>query len=498
MYDLLIIGGGINGAGIARDAAGRQLKVLLCEQSDLASATSSASTKLIHGGLRYLEHYEFSLVRESLKEREGLLRAAPHLVTPMRFILPHRKGLRPVWMIRLGLFLYDHIGGRERLPGSRQLRLLDSLEGEPLQRQFTVGFEYSDCWVDDARLVLSNLLDARKHGAEILTRTEFVRAQRHESHWSATLKGEDGRERTIEARAVINAAGPWVDEVLQRCLGEPGNRHVRLVKGSHIIVPRIFEGEHAYLLQHPDGRIGFVIPYLSDYSLIGTTDVPYEGDPAKVSCSAEEVNYLCTLANDYLLTSISASDVVSTYAGVRPLYDDGSDDASSITRDYVLDLRGRKGKRAPMLSVYGGKITTFRKLAEEALSKLQPLLRFTGKAWTEDATLAGGDIPGDLPSLISKLHKHYPWLEPKTCERMARAYGSATWDLLGAATTYAELGKHFGADLYAAEVEWMQEQEWACTAEDVLWRRSKLGMEIDADGVSQLQTAMDIRARQLG
>ncbi len=498
MFDLLIIGGGINGAGIARDAAGRGLKVLVCEMNDLASATSSASTKLIHGGLRYLEHYEFSLVRESLKEREVLLRSAPHLVKPMRFILPHRKGLRPAWIIRLGLFLYDHIGSRKHLPGSRRMRLLDSIEGKPLQQQFAVGFEYSDCWVDDARLVLSNLLDAHARGAEICTRTEFLDAQRGPDSWSAQLRERGGAVRKIEARAIVNAGGPWVDAVLQRCMGEPGKRHVRLVKGSHIIVPRLFSGEHAYLLQHPDGRIGFMIPYLHKYTLIGTTDVAYEGDPAAVSCSTAEIDYLCELANDYLLTAISAADVVSTYAGVRPLYDDGNANASAITRDYVLDLRGRKGNKAPLLSVYGGKITTFRKLAEEALAKLQPILKFSSKTWTEHSPLSGGDIRGGLPTLLAELHQRYPWLSPGTRERLARAYGSAVADILGDAATYAELGHHFGADLYAAEIEWMQDQEWACSADDVLWRRSKLGMALDATAVDAVQAFLDSRTVKLG
>ena len=487
MYDLLIVGGGINGAGVARDAAGRGMKVLLIEMNDIASATSSASTKLIHGGLRYLEHYEFSLVRESLKEREVLLRSAPHLVSPMRFVLPHRKGLRPAWMIRLGLFLYDHIGERKKLPGSHRLRLLDSSEGAPLQERFSVGFDYSDCWVDDARLVVANLLSARENGAVVRTRTEFISARRSEQSWTITLSDPAGNHYNIEARGIVNAAGPWVDEVLQRSLGEPGKRHIRLVKGSHIIVPRRVEGDHAYLLQHPDGRIGFVIPYREHYTLIGTTDVSYEGDPAQVRCSEEEIDYMCELVNDYFETPVTPEEVVSTYSGVRPLYDDGTEKAQAITRDYVLDLRGKKKKLAPMLSIYGGKLTTFRKLAEEVLSKLQPLMGFDKKTWTSKVPLAGGDMHNaDFPLFLGQLNKRYPWLAAHTRQRLALAYGNAIDSLLEGAQSLDDLGELFGADLYQREVDWMRHQEWAVSSDDILWRRSKLGMEFTPEQVNRL------------
>jgi glycerol-3-phosphate dehydrogenase len=469
MRDMLVIGGGINGAGIARDAAGRGLSVTLVEKDDLAQHTSSASTKLVHGGLRYLEQYEFRLVRESLAEREVLLANAPHIVWPLRFVLPHHHGLRPRWMLRLGLFLYDHIGGRRTLPGSGAVMLDDGV----LRPRFRHGFEYSDCWVDDARLVVLNAVAARQHGGEVLTRTAVTGLARHDDHWIATLS--DGG--TIKARTVVNAAGPWVDDVAALATLGRAKPRVRLVKGSHIVVPRKHAGEHAYLFQQADGRVVFALPYEREFTLIGTTDVPFNGDRDRVEISPEEVAYLCAAASEYFREPVLERDVVSTYAGVRPLYDDHSASNSTVTRDYVFELDVDGG--APLLSVYGGKITTYRKLAEHALERLAPHLPM-GQAWTRAAPLPGGDLGASFRHFAIGLRVERPWLPAPMAWRLARAYGTRANTVLGPATSLAGLGQHFGGDLYEAELRYLRAAEFARSAEDVLWRRSKLALHLPA------------------
>jgi glycerol-3-phosphate dehydrogenase len=486
--DLLIVGGGINGAGIARDAVGRGLKVQLVEQSDLASATSSASTKLIHGGLRYLEYYEFRLVREALIEREVLLRNAPHLIRPLTFVLPHEAALRPAWMVRLGLFLYDHLGGRERLPGSRGLNLRRDPLGGPLNPRLTKGFSYADCWVDDARLVALNALDARERGAGVLTRTRCVSARRDGGSWNAVIETVGtGQRQGLRARCLVNAAGPWVASFVEGALALPHRQRLRLVKGSHIVVPRLYDGEQAYILQHSDRRIVFAIPYEGDYTLIGTTDLSYEGDPAKVSISEPEIDYLCQVINDHFRKQIGRADVVWTYAGVRPLHDDESASASAVTRDYVLELDDAGGI-APLLSVFGGKITTYRKLAEHALERLKPHFPHSGPAWTHAAPLPGGDMPGaDFDAFLASVASRWPWLPAELARRYARAYGTRIARLLGEAQGINDLGLHFGDDLYSREVQYLADQEWAVTAEDVLWRRSKRGLHVAPATVAALE-----------
>ena len=479
--DLLVVGGGINGVGIARDAAGRGLSVLLCEQGDLASATSSASTKLVHGGLRYLEQYEFRLVREALIEREVLLRAAPHIIWPLRFVLPHDRNLRPAWLIRLGLFLYDHLGGRERLPGSRGVNLRRDPYGAPLKPSFRKGFCYADCWVEDARLVVLNALDAAERGAEVATRTRCLGATRRDGLWEARLApSEGGPERLVRARALVNAAGPWVTELRTRVTGSNRRDGLRLVKGSHIVVPRLFEGEQAYIFQHPDQRVIFAIPYEERFTLIGTTDVPYQEDPAEVAISEDEIGYLCAAVSHYFTKPVVPEDVVWTYAGVRPLYDDDSESASAVTRDYVFDLEGKEGE-PPLLSVFGGKITTYRKLAEHALSRLLPLLGREAAPWTERAVLPGGDIPGlDLEAFRAELAARWPWLPAPLLRRYSKAYGTRVEALVGAARCLEDLGRPLAEGLYEAEADYLVRQEWARSAEDILWRRTKLGLHLPA------------------
>ena len=475
--DLLIVGGGINGTGIARDAIGRSLSVLLVEQDDLASATSSASTKLIHGGLRYLEYYEFRLVRKALVEREVLLRNAAHIIRPLTFVLPHESALRPAWMIRLGLFLYDHLGGRQRLPGSRSINLRRDPVGQPLRPSLARGFSYADCWVDDARLVILNAIDARERGATVLTRSRCLSAKREGAIWKAVVEDAGGR-KTLSARCLINASGPWVARFIDSALGLPRRQRMRLVKGSHIVVRRLFEGEQAYILQNVDRRIVFAIPYENDFTLIGTTDLVYEGDPAVVAISKEEIAYLCQVVNDHFVHQITPADVVWTYAGVRPLHDDESTSASAVTRDYVLEVDDAGGE-APLLSVFGGKITTFRRLAEHALEKLTPYFPRMGPGWTHSAPLPGGDIPGgNFASFIGSVTRRWPWLPPALIRRYARAYGTRIALLLGDARNMADLGRHLGDDLYACEIEYLKREEWALTAEDILWRRSKLGLHV--------------------
>ncbi len=478
-YDLLVIGGGINGVGIARDAAGRGLSVLLVERGDLASATSSASSKLVHGGLRYLEQYEFRLVRESLAEREVLLTAAPHIIWPLRFVLPIHSGLRPPWVLRAGLFLYDHIGGRKILPPTRTVRRGRDDALLPLHERYVQGFEYSDCWADDARLVVINALDAAARGACIEPGWNVTAARREDNLWHVEMVSAGGKQRTVRASGLVNAAGPWVQDVL-RATGSIRRSSLRLVKGSHVVVPRLYDGPQAFTLQTDDRRIVFIIPYQDDFTLIGTTDIPFTGDPSKVSASRDEIHYLCSLASEYLKTPVTADEAVWSYSGVRPLYDDGDVSASTVTRDYVFDLDTSAG-RTPLLSVYGGKLTTYRKLAEHALSELRGPLRFDAREWTRGSTLPGGDIDkGDFEAFSKEQAARHSYAPPKLIRRLCRAYGTRVERVLGNAQGLKDLGEEMGPQLYEAELQFMRDQEWARTAEDALWRRSKLGLRLDA------------------
>lgn len=474
-YDLLVVGGGINGVGIARDAAGRGLSVLLVEQRDLAAATSSASSKLVHGGLRYLEQLEFRLVRESLSEREVLLAAAPHIIWPLRFVLPIHSGLRPPWLLRAGLFLYDHIGGRKRLPATRTvLRGRDS-QLQPLNERYVKGFEYSDCWADDARLVVINAIDAAERGACIELGWTVSGARREGGFWWVDMRSSEGRLRTVRTRGLVNAAGPWVQEVL-RATGSTRRSSLRLVKGSHIVVPRLYEGQQAFTLQTSDQRIVFVIPYQEDYTLIGTTDIAFTGDPSTVSAGNDEIEYLCKLSSEYLRRTVDRSQVVWSYSGVRPLYDDGDTSASTVTRDYVFDLDA-PADGAPLLSVFGGKLTTYRKLAEHALSELRAPMRFDAREWTRGSTLPGGDIAGgDFESFVAEQARRYPHLPAKLVRRLCRAYGTRIEQLAGDGKSAASLGEEIAPQLYEAELQYLRDKEWARSADDVLWRRSKLGL----------------------
>ncbi|HEY0836242.1 MAG TPA: glycerol-3-phosphate dehydrogenase [Azospirillum sp.] len=499
VYDLAIVGGGINGCGIARDAAGRGCSVYLCEQDDLASGTSSASTKLVHGGLRYLEYYEFRLVRESLREREVLWRMAPHIIWPLRFVLPHLPGLRPAWFLRLGLFLYDHLGGRDKLPGTRGLDLARDPAGAPLKPGFGRAFEYSDCWVEDARLVVLNARDAARMGATIRTRTRFTNAYRSEGLWTVTVEDtRTGRRSTVRARALVNAAGPWVAEVLERGVRADLGHRIRLVQGSHIVVRRLFEHDRCYIFQNADGRIVFAIPYEGDFTLIGTTDRDYQGRPQAVHASAEEVAYLCAAASEYFARPVTPDDVVWTYSGVRPLYDDGATAAQAATRDYVLALDAPAGA-APLLSIFGGKITTYRRLADAALGKLAPHLpelAADGRGWSSAATLPGGDFPVDgAAALTADLRGRYPFVERDHMARLVRAYGTRARVVLDGARRREDLGRDFGATLTEAEVRYLMREEWAETAADVLWRRSKLGLRLSAEQARALDGYMaEVRA----
>lgn len=478
MYDVLIIGGGINGAGIARDAAGRGLKVLLCEKDDLASHTSSASTKLIHGGLRYLEHYDFALVRKALKEREVLLKAAPHIIWPLRFVLPHHKDLRPSWLIRLGLFLYDHLGGRKILPATRTLTRKNSSVFAPLKSTYAKGFEYSDCWVEDARLVALNAIDAKERGANIMTRTECVSLTPVGGNWKATLRVDDRADMTVNAKVVINAAGPWVDQIISQAGSRSNAPSVRLVKGSHIIVPKMFDDERCFIFQAGDGRIIFAIPYEDGkLTLIGTTDLPFEGDLNGVQASPEEIEYLCQVSNEYFEQQITPSDVVSTFSGVRPLFEDQAEDASSVTRDYVLKIENQDA--APILSVIGGKITTYRKLAEDALKQLKFFFPDAQTQWTATAPLPGGDIPdADFSAFLINCANRFAWLDESILRRLARTYGSRIDLVIGKAQSVEDLGFDFGGGLYQSEVDYLIEHEFARTPEDILLRRTKLGLHL--------------------
>jgi glycerol-3-phosphate dehydrogenase len=482
--DLLIVGGGVNGAGIARDAAGRGLSVVLCEKDDLASHTSSASTKLIHGGLRYLEHYEFGLVRKALIEREVLLRSAPHIMWPMRFVMPHDKGQRPAWMIRAGMLVYDHLAQREILPGSGSLDLRTHAAGKPLKPEFTKGFIYSDGWVDDARLVILNALDAAEKGAKILTHTACESAKRVGDTWSALLRTNDGEQLHVNARGLINAAGPWAASFLQDALHRPSAKSLRLIKGSHIVVKKLFDHPFAYIFQNPDGRIVFAIDYEHDFTLIGTTDIDYHGDTNKVAIDDDEIVYLCELTERYFLKPITPADVVWAYSGVRPLLEDDSSNASEITRDYNLVI---EGETAPMLSVFGGKITTFRKLAEEAVDMIAPHLGNQRGAWTADACLPGGDLFGSEPqnrsvlefdAYVHELQKKFSWLAPKLITRYARTYGTRIHVLLNDRHSLQDMGEPLAEGLYPAELEYLMSFEWASCSTDILWRRTKLGLHV--------------------
>lgn len=472
VYDLAIIGGGINGVGIAADAAGRGLSVFLCEKDDLAQHTSSASSKLIHGGLRYLEHYEFRLVREALAEREVLLAKAPHIVKPLRFILPHRPHLRPAWMIRAGLFLYDHLGKREKLPGSRGLHFG---AGSPLKAEISRGFEYSDCWVDDARLVVLNAMAAREQGAHIHSRTRCVSARRNKGLWHIHLERADGSLLSIRARALVNAAGPWVARFIREDLKQDSPYGIRLIQGSHIVVPRLFDGEQAYILQNEDRRIVFAIPYQERFTLIGTTDREYQGDPAKVAITEAEIDYLLQVVNAHFKTPLGRNDIVHTYAGVRPLCDDESDDPSAVTRDYTLALSGQPGE-APLLSVFGGKLTTYRKLAESALAQLAPFFPKMGPSWTASSLLPGAEQLESQSALIEALCARFGWLPTTLARRWASSYGSRAWVLMEGVHSLSDLGEHLGGGLYGREVDYLCQHEWAMQAADILWRRSKLGL----------------------
>jgi len=487
--DVLVVGGGINGVGIARDLAGRGWRVVLVEQDDLGAHTSSASSKLIHGGLRYLEHYEFGLVRKSLKEREILLRSAPHIIRPLRLVMPHDPSMRPAWMIRLGLFLYDHLARRETLPGSAGIDLRGGPLGAPLQARFTRGFTYSDGWVDDARLVVLTAVDAQDHGAQIHTRTRCTSARRGEQGWTANLQSTDGQQRQIKARLLVNAAGPWAETFLRNATaaengeGEPlATRSLRLVKGSHIVVPRCFEHDNAYLFQNPDKRIIFAIPFEERFTLIGTTDVEVH-DPADARITEDEVDYLCRQASRYFARAVTPADVVWSYSGVRPLLDDESGSVSAISRDYLLESNTAA---APLLTVWGGKLTTYRKLAEAAADRIGQLLGESRAPWTERSLLPGGDLRAwigpprrpdiDIERFIEAVRERYGWLDVALARRLARAYGSRIERVLGSASCLADLGEEVAPGLFEAELRYLRREEWALTADDVLWRRTKRGL----------------------
>lgn len=494
-YDLCVIGGGINGAGIARDAAGRGLKVLLLEAKDLAGGTSSSSTKLIHGGLRYLEYYEFKMVREALKERELLLSMAPHVISPMEFVLPHTEQQRPSWMIRLGLFLYDHLTKRNSLKASRGIRFEDDVRGDPIRDEFAKGFTYSDCWADDSRLVVLNAISAAQYGAKILTGARCTKIRAQDDYWIIEYEEGDkySQKHAVNASMVINAAGPWVGQMLDQCdlsSAEQSTPRVRLVKGSHIIVPQQYEGEHAYILQQPDKRIIFAIPYEGQYTLIGTTEEEYEGDPREAMISDDEMDYLIGSYNRYFDKAIARKDVVWTYSGVRPLYNEGSGDevsATEATRDYKLHIH--EGNAAPFLSVFGGKLTTYRKLSEQAVDKILKIGGHDAPAWTAGARLPGGDIKdNDFNAFLERQGQRYKWLPKALLRRYARSYGTSMDTFLQGARLLKDLGKDFGGGIYEAEILYLLRFEFAKTAEDVLWRRSKLGVHINDKSAAKIDS----------
>ena len=491
IYDLFIVGGGVNGCGIARDAAGRGFSVFLAEMNDLASGTSSGSTKLIHGGLRYLEYYEFRLVREALMEREILWRNAPHIIHPMRFVLPYQKGLRPAWLLRTGLFLYDHIGGRKLLPPTRTLDLRRDPAGRPLKPGFSKAFEYSDGWVNDARLVVLNARDAADRGAVVRTRTKLIRAERAGGLWRLMIEnGPTGEREEITARALVNAAGPWVDLVLSAALGRSNAQNVRLVQGSHIVIRKKFDDPRAYFFQNRDGRIIFAIPYENEFTLIGTTDRDFDGDPRTVRISDAETDYLCAAASEYFAEPVRREDIVWTYSAVRPLFDDHASKAQEATRDYVIKADA-PGGQAPLINSFGGKITTFRRLSESVLEKVESFLGKRGAPWTASAPLPGGDFPVDgYADEVARLEKDYSFLERAHAARLIRLYGTRARAILGNAGDYSALGICFGADLFEAEVHYLMREEWALTAEDVLWRRTKRGLRFSAAEAQALENFM--------
>ncbi len=494
IIDVFVIGGGVNGCGIARDAQGRGFSVFLAEMGDLASGTSSAATKLVHGGLRYLEYYEFRLVHEALAEREILWSMAPHIIWPLRFVLPHHKGLRPAWLLRLGLFVYDHLGARKLLPPTKTLDLRQSPLGRPLKEGYARAFEYSDCWVDDSRLVTLLARDAADKGAIVRTRTKVLSATREDGLWAIKLQDLDTKARaTIKARLLVNAAGPWVDTVLRQSLGQNEAHHVRLVKGSHIVVRKLYDHDRAYFFQNKDGRIIFAIPYERDYTLIGTTDQDFEGDPHGIKISEEETQYLLSAATEYFEKPVTWSDIVWTYSGVRPLFDDHAGKAQEATRDYVLTLEGDKQTGA-LVNVFGGKLTTHRRLSEEVLERIEGILGERGKPWTKGSKLPGGEFGAtEFETQVERLNELYPALSDRMLRRMARQYGTRAAVLLGDAKRLQDLGELFGADLTAREVDYLVDVEWARSAEDILWRRTKLGLRTALGDKARLEAYLDAK-----
>lgn len=489
VYDIFIIGGGINGCGIARDAAGRGYSVRLAEMNDLASGTSSWSSKLIHGGFRYLEHYEFRLVREALSEREVLMKMAPHIIWPLRFILPHHNAMRPAWLLRLGLFLYDHIGTRNLLPGTKQLNLNFVSERNPLKSNFSKGFEYSDCWVDDARLVVLNAQDAKQKGAEIETRTKVVSVRRDKDHWQVECQNlNTGETVKHKANLIINAAGPWVDKVLDETFESHRSKNVRLVQGSHIVVPKIHDDNHAYIFQNKDNRIIFALPYEQDFTLLGTTDQDFQGDPADVKITESEISYLCSSASEYFKKPIIQDDIVWSYSGVRPLFNDGASAAQEATRDYVLRVDGNDPS---IINVFGGKITTYRKLAESMLEKVESLIGVKKAAWTADSQLPGGNFEVfGYDELVLKLKTEFDFLNLSLAKRLIRSYGTDAWKIMNGSSCSEDMGKSFGESLTEREVKYLIQEEWAETAEDVVWRRSKLGIRLSKQEIASLDLWM--------
>ncbi len=494
-YDLLVIGGGINGAGVARDAAGRGFSVCLCEANDLAAGTSSASSKLIHGGLRYLEYYEFGLVRKALQEREVLLGIAPHIIRPMRFILPHSNKLRSWWLLRAGLFLYDHLGHRKILRGTRDINFSRDPAGTSLKPEFQKGFEYSDCWVDDARLVVLNAVDAARNGAEIKVRTKVEKVTRENGIWQVTTKNTDsGKVEKVFANVVVNAAGPWVDNILGSAFNRGPVQNVRHVRGSHIVVPKLFDHDKAYIFQNPDGRIIFAIPYEEDFTLIGTTDVDHGDDLGAIEINQEEAEYLCNCASNYFEYDVSTEDIVWSYSGVRPLYDDGADAAQEATRDYVIETETEE--QSLLINIFGGKITTYRRLSETILEHVEKFLGKRGNSWTAHSALPGGDFELDGASEIeNQLHSRLPFLDDRTIVRLVRLYGTRALDILKDVAVIDDLGIDFGNGLYQVEVEYLVQNEWACTAEDILFRRTKLGITMPQVKVNNLERYLQESAK---
>lgn len=495
ILDIFIIGGGINGAGIARDAAGRGLSVMLVEQNDLASATSSASSKLIHGGLRYLEYYQFSLVRKALIEREILLNSAPHIIWPTRFVIPHNEHQRPKWLVRLGLFLYDGLNLKQKLRFSRSVNLSREAYGDALKAEFTAGFVYSDCRVHDSRLVLANLQDAADKGASINLHTQFISAEIENNIWQISYQTAQGEARQVQAKTLVNAAGPWVDVINDDKLKFNVKGSTRLVTGSHIIVPKIYDGDQCYLFQNEDGRVVFAIPYENDFTMIGTTDKAFEGDPALVKISAEEVEYLCEVSNQYFTNQIEPNDVKWSFAGVRSLFDDHAKDAKSVTRDYVLDIyrHGTDLESPPLLTVYGGKITTFRHLSQAVCHRLRIFLPHMGLDWTLKAILPGGDINNNrnMAAFITTLENKYDFLPQTLINRLATHYGSKVHEMLGNAKNIKALGTHMGHDIYAAELDYVITHEWVTCAEDFIWRRTRLGLHIDKKIITKIENYIE-------